>query len=375
MSDDLAPMMTRAIELARFGDPSPNPHVGCVVVQGDTVVGEGFHESAGYDHAEIVAIRAAGDRVKGSTLFVTLEPCNHLGKTPPCVDAILDAGIQRVVVGCRDPNPNVRGGGIERLQEAGVETIVGILENEAKTLVRPWSKFVLSGLSDLSLKLAVSLDGRIATRTGASKWITCPQSRARVQELRVSHDAVMVGINTVSSDDPRLTVRDVPGRDPIRVVVDSKLRLPMTSQLVTSAREIPTCVVTTVESSRLTGESLEAAGVNVIRVPATAEGRCDMHTALSELAAREVVSVLCEGGAELAGSLLAAGLVDEMHVFVAPILLGPRGRPGAVDWAGPESPGDAPRIENPKWELCGADAYVSGPLAYPKRAVRPSSTG
>jgi diaminohydroxyphosphoribosylaminopyrimidine deaminase/5-amino-6-(5-phosphoribosylamino)uracil reductase len=375
MTDDHAQMMARAIELAKFGDPSPNPHVGCVVVHDGTVVGEGFHEAAGFDHAEIVAIHAAGERAKGATLYVTLEPCNHLGKTPPCVDAILESGVQRVVIGCRDLNPNVRGGGIERLREAGVDVVLGVLETEAKTLVRPWSKFVLSGLSYLSLKLAVSLDGRIATRTGASKWITCPQSRARVQELRVSHDAVMVGINTVSSDDPRLTVRDVPGRDPIRVVVDSKLRLPMTSQLVTSAKEIPTCVVTTNDSSRSTGDSLEAAGVNVIRVPATAEGRCDMHTALSELAAREVVSVLCEGGAELAGSLLAAGLVDEMHVFVAPLLLGPRGRPGAVDWAGPESPGDAPRIENPHWELCGADAYVSGPLAYPKRAVRPSTTG
>jgi len=366
-------MMTRAIELARFGDPSPNPHVGCVIAQGGTIVGEGYHESAGYDHAEVVALQAAGENARGATLYVTLEPCNHLGKTPPCIDAILSAGIDQVVIGCRDPNPNVRGGGIERLTEAGVEVTVGVAENEAKNLIRPWSKFVLTGLSYLSLKLAVSLDGRIATRTGASKWITCPESRARVQELRVSHDAVMVGINTVSSDDPRLTVRDVPGRDPIRVVVDSKLRLPMSSQLVTSAREIPTCVITTLDSSRTTGDSLEASGVNVIRVPATAEGRCDMQTAMSELAAREVVSVLCEGGAELAGSLLATGLVDELHVFVAPILLGPRGRPGAVDWAGPESPGDAPRIENPRWELCGADAYVSGPIAYPKRALRPSS--
>ena len=220
----------------------------------------------------------------------------------------------------------------------------------------------------------MSLDGRIATRTGASKWITCPESRARVQELRTSHDAVMVGINTVSSDDPRLTVRDVPGRNPIRVVVDSNLRLPISSHLVTSAREIPTCVVSTSEASRTAGDALESAGVSVIRVPPTAEGRCDMQVALAELAAREVVSVLCEGGAELAGSLLAAGLVDEMHVFVAPILLGPRGRAGAVDWAGPESPGEAPRIENPHWELCGEDAYVSGPLLYPKRVVRPSST-
>ncbi len=375
MTDNHAQMMARAIDLAKFGDPSPNPHVGCVVALGDNVLGEGFHEAAGFDHAEIIALRAAGEHAKGATLYVTLEPCNHQGKTAPCVDAVLSAGVASVVIGCRDPNPNVRGGGVERLREAGVEVILGVLETEAKSLVRPWSKFVLTGHSYLSLKLAVSLDGRIATRTGASKWITCPESRARVQELRVSHDAVMVGINTVSSDDPRLTVRDVPGRDPIRIVVDSKLRLPMNCQLVTSARDIPTCVITTVDASRSTGDGLETAGVNVIRVPATAEGRCDMQTALGELAVREVVSVLCEGGAELAGSLLAAGLVDELHVFVAPLLLGPRGRLGAVDWAGPESPGDAPRIDNPRWELCGADAYVSGPLLYPKRATRPSTTG
>lgn len=367
-------MMARAIQLAKFGDPSPNPHVGCVIAMGDAVLGEGFHETAGYDHAEIAALRAAGENARGATLYVTLEPCNHQGKTAPCVDAILAAGIARVVIGCRDPNPNVRGGGIERLKDAGVEVVTGVLEHEARFLIRPWSKYVLTGQAYLSLKLAVSLDGRIATRTGASKWITCPESRARVQELRTSHDAVMVGINTVSADDPRLTVRDVPGRNPIRVVVDSKLRLSNSTQLVTSAREIPTCVVTTLDAARSASDALEAVGVNVIRVPATAEGRCDMQVALVELAAREVVSVLCEGGAELAGSLLAAGLVDEMHVFVAPVLLGPRGRPGAVDWAGPESPGEAPRIENPHWELCGEDAYVSGPLLYPKRNVRPSST-
>lgn len=374
MAELHAQMMARAIQLAKFGDPSPNPHVGCVVAKDDVILGEGFHETAGYDHAEVAALRAAGQNARNATLYVTLEPCNHQGKTAPCVEAILSAGVARVVIGCRDPNPNVRGGGIERLKEAGVEVITGVLDHEARFLIRPWSKFVLTGQSYLSLKLAVSLDGRIATRTGASKWITCPESRARVQELRTSHDAVMVGINTVSSDDPRLTVRDVPGRNPIRVVVDSNLRLPVSSHLVTSAREIPTCVVTTNEASRMAGDALESAGVSVIRVPPTAEGRCDMQTALAELAAREVVSVLCEGGAELAGSLLAAGLVDEMHVFVAPILLGPRGRAGAVDWAGPESPGEAPRIENPHWELCGEDAYVSGPLLYPKRVVRPSST-
>lgn len=360
-------IMMRALELGRLGDPSPNPHVGAVVASGETILGEGHHQAAGLEHSEVVALQAAGAAARGATLYVTLEPCNHEGRTGPCVTAILEAGLARVVIGCRDPNPHVAGGGIDRLREAGVEVTLGILEKEAEALIRPWQKYITEGSSYLALKLALSLDGRIASRTGASKWITCQESRSRLQTLRASHDAVMVGINTVLADDPRLTVRDVPGRSPIRIVVDSKLRIHNAVQLVVTAREVPTCVITTTDASHTVAEGLEQAGAKVIRVPATAEGRCDMRAALHELAVREVVSVLCEGGAELSGSLLAAGLPDEMHAFVAPILLGPRGRPGAVDWAGPESPAEAPRIDVPRWELCGSDAYVSGALVYPKR--------
>ncbi|MGC4063518.1 MAG: bifunctional diaminohydroxyphosphoribosylaminopyrimidine deaminase/5-amino-6-(5-phosphoribosylamino)uracil reductase RibD [Polyangiaceae bacterium] len=206
-----AQMMTRALELARSGDPSPNPHVGCVIAQGSEIVGEGYHEAVGLEHAEIAALRSAGERAKGATLYVTLEPCNHQGRTPPCVDSILQAGLSRVVIGCRDPNPDVAGGGIERLEAASVGVTIGVLEREARALIQPWTKYITQRRSYLSLKLAVSLDGRIATRTGASKWITCAESRSRVHELRVAHDAVMIGINTVTADDPRLTVRDVPG--------------------------------------------------------------------------------------------------------------------------------------------------------------------
>lgn len=370
MPDIDAKLMARAIELAQSGDPSPNPHVGCLVADGDKIIGEAFHEAVGLDHAEIAALRNAGEQAKGKTLYVTLEPCNHEGRTPPCVDAILGAGIARVVVGCRDPNPTVEGGGIERLKAAGVEVVVGVLEKEARAVIRPWSKFITEGMSYISIKLGVSLDGRIATRTGASRWITCPESRTRVHALRARHDAVMIGINTAIADDPRLTVRDVPGRSPVRVVVDSKLRLPTTSQLVQTAGEVPTCVITTTDAPEEAEDVLVKAGLKIIRVNPTAEGRCDMRVALRELALREVVSVLCEGGAELVGTLIAAGLADEMHAFVAPVLLGPRGRPGAVDWAGPESPADAPRIDSPVWELCGNDAYVSGPLVYPKKVSR-----
>lgn len=364
-------LMRRALALGEKGDPSPNPHVGSVVADATgSVLGEGFHEATGLDHAEVAALKAAGAKARGQTLYVTLEPCNHQGRTPPCVDAILNAGIKRVVIGCRDPNPRVAGGGVDRLKAAGVEVVEGVLETEALGLIKAWSKFITTGQSYLTLKLAISLDGRIATRTGASKWITGPESRLRVQTLRAQHDAVMVGVNTVLADNPRLTVRDVPGRSPVRVVVDSKLRIPTTSQVVQTAGQVPTCVVTTVAAPKPQEEALQALGVRVIRVPPTAEGRCEPLVMLRELAAREVVSVMCEGGSELGGSLLASGLADELHVFVAPLLLGPRGRPGAVDWAGPENPSDAPRIEPPHWELCGADAYVWGPLKYPKKMGR-----
>ncbi len=367
-------LMARAIEIAQQGDPSPNPPVGSIVADGETIVAEGFHQAAGMDHAEIAALKEAGGSAEGKTLYVNLEPCNHEGRTSPCVDEIINAKLKRVVVGTRDPNPNVEGGGIEKLEAAGIEVVLGVREKDAKRLIEPWTKYITEETAFLGLKLAASLDGRIATRTGASKWITCSDSRVRVHLLRTKHDAVMVGINTAIADDPRLTVREVPGRNPVRVVVDSKLRLPIGSQLVQTAKEIPTCAVTAVDAPQDAEDALVDLGVSVIRVPATAEGRCDMRAALKELAAREVVSVLCEGGAELAGSLLALALPDQMHVFVAPVLLGPRGRPGAVDWAGPENPSDAPRIESPRWELCGSDAYVSGRLVYPKKASRTTAS-
>jgi diaminohydroxyphosphoribosylaminopyrimidine deaminase / 5-amino-6-(5-phosphoribosylamino)uracil reductase len=369
MSDIDAELMRKAIELGRQGDPSPNPHVGALVVVGGVVVGEGFHTEAGAPHAEIDALNQAGGQARGGTMYVSMEPCNHEGRTPPCVDAILKAGIKRIVIGVRDPNPAVKGKGVERLQEAGVDVVLGVEEEAAQKLVKPWAKYISEGIAYVSLKLGVSLDGRTASRTGTSRWVTGEEARVRVHSLRAINDAVMVGINTVLTDDPQLTVRDVEGRNPIRCVIDSGLRLPMESHLVTTAAETPTCVITTQDASPSLEEALSEAGVSVIRVSSTAEGRVDMTAALRALAAREVVSVLCEGGAELAGSLFAARLPDELHMFVAPILLGPRGRPAAVDWAGPESPDAAPLISPVSWELCGNDAYVHGPVRYPKKKI------
>ncbi|MBX3181044.1 MAG: bifunctional diaminohydroxyphosphoribosylaminopyrimidine deaminase/5-amino-6-(5-phosphoribosylamino)uracil reductase RibD [Labilithrix sp.] len=371
MSELDAEMMAKALEVGRRGDPSPNPHVGSVVVAPNgEVVSTGYHASAGQDHAELVALRAAGEAAQGATLYVTLEPCSHQGRTPPCTDSIIQSGVRRVVIGCRDPNPHVVGGGGAVLERAGIEVVVGVMEAEAQALILPWVKYITRGSAYLALKLALSLDGRTATRTGASKWITCSDSRNKVHQLRAQLDAVMVGINTVIADDPQLTVRDVPGRNPVRVVIDSKLRFPLESQLAQTAADIPTCVITTPEADPEAAQALGDLNVSVIRVGAGTDGRVDMAKALEALAAREVVSVLCEGGAELAGSSLAAKLVDELHAFIAPVMLGPRGKPGAVDWAGPEQPTEAPRIDPARWELCGSDAYVYGPLKYPRKVVR-----
>ncbi len=363
MTDDAH--MTRALELGAQGTPSPNPHVGAVIVKEDKIVGEGWHERAGDPHAEAIALEKAGKKAAGSTMYVTLEPCNHHGRTPPCTDAILKAKVKRVVIGCLDPNPNVDGGGVDKLRKAGLDVAVGVREDEAHKLIAPWSKFVTKALPYVTLKLALSLDGRIATRTGHSKWVTGEEARARVHALRAQADAVAIGIGTALADDPRLTVRDAPGPSPMRVVFDTKLRLPPDTRLVATAREVPTWVICSVDASMEAESQLTAKGVEVLRAATSPEGRIDVRSALEMLAQRGVVTLMIEGGAELAGSFLAAQLADELHVFVSPILLGPRARAAAVDWAGPDMVTQAPRIASAKWELVGTDAHVYGMLVYP----------
>jgi len=357
--------MEVALAAAKNGKPSPNPNVGAAVVSGGELVASSFHERAGGDHAEVAALRAAGDKANGASLYVTLEPCNHHGRTAPCTDAIIASKVTRVVVGTRDPNPHVEGMGVEKLRAAGIEVVLGVREEKARAMIAPWSKHITVGLPYVSLKLALSLDGRIATRTGESKWVTGPDARAKVHLLRAKSDAIAIGIGTALADDPRLTVRDAPGESPLRVIFDTKLRLPIESRLVKTARETPTLVLCGLDADADAESELARHGVECLRTPLSAEGRLEVFTALRSLAARGVVALMVEGGAELAGSFLAGRLADELHVFVAPILLGPRGRAGAVDWAGPDTPQQAPRIATPAWELVGSDAYVHGPLIYP----------
>ncbi len=365
-------LMREAITLARSARPSPNPPVGAVVLDKDgEIIAKAFHAEAGDEHAEIVALETAGEAADGGTIFVTLEPCNHEGQTGPCVDAILKAGIKRVVVGCVDPNPHVTGGGAKRLEEAGLDVEVGVAGAEARALIAAWSKYIITGSPQVALKLALSLDGRIATRSGESKWVTGPEARVKVQQLRAMHDAVAVGIGTALSDDPRLTVRDeallLAARGPTRVIFDTKLRLPLSSRLVETAQEVPTWVIAGPDAPEEQQDALSAAGCTVLSVSKSTEGRVDVAAALAELGESGIVSVLFEGGAELAGSLLAGRIADELHAFIAPKLLGPRGRAGAVDWAGPDTPADAPCIIDPRWEVCGQDAYVYGAVAYPEK--------
>lgn len=358
--------MDMALAQAKNGKPSPNPIVGAVIVKDGELVASAFHAKAGGDHAEVAAIRLAGEKASGATLYVTLEPCNHHGRTPPCTEAIIAAKLARVILGTRDPNPHVEGKGVEKLRAAGIDVVVGIREDKARALIAPWTKHITAGLPYVSLKLALSLDGRIATRTGESKWVTGPDARAKVHLLRARSDAIAVGIGTALADDPRLTVRDTPGDSPTRVVFDTKLRLPLTSRLVQTARTVPVLVLCDEDAPEAAEAELAALGVECLRTPLSAEGRLEVFPALRALAMRGVVSLMVEGGAELAGSFLAGRFADELHVFVAPILLGPRGRAGAVDWAGPNTPQQAPRIAPPSWELVGTDAYVHGPLVYPE---------
>jgi diaminohydroxyphosphoribosylaminopyrimidine deaminase / 5-amino-6-(5-phosphoribosylamino)uracil reductase len=368
-----AELMAAALAEAARAMPSPNPPVGAVLANAaGEVLGSAHHERAGEPHAEELVLAEAGEAAAGGTLYVTLEPCNHDGQRPPCVDAILRSGVTRVVIACEDPNPNVRGGGAARLREEGVDVVVGVLEADAKALIRPWTTFITQARPHVSLKLALSLDGRIATRTGASRWVTGPEARSKVQELRALRDAVAVGIGTVVSDDPRLTVREAPpgliDRIPSRVIFDSKLRIPLGSRIVQTASSVGTIILASPDAPDDAEQALLDHGCNVIRVPNSAEGRVDISAAMGTLASLGVVGLLVEGGAELAGSLLAARLADELHAFIAPILLGPRGRPGAVDWAGPDTPTDAPRIADPQWEVCGRDAYVFGLLSFPAKS-------
>ena len=323
--------MARALQLARRGlySTAPNPAVGCVLVDpAGRTVGEGWHQKAGEPHAEVHALQAAGAAARGATTYVTLEPCSHFGRTPPCADALLAAGVTRVVAALRDPNPRVDGGGQARLLAAGVRVEVGLLEADAREINRGFLARMQHGRPWITVKLASSLDGRTALANGASQWITGEAARADVQKLRARASAIVTGSGTVLADDPSLTVRDpsldLQGRRPLRVVLDRALRTPVGAKIVDSSA--PTLICTTPDAAGSRAKSLRAAGVDVIGLPGTANG-LDLAAVFAALAQRECNEVLVEAGATLAGACLAAGLVDELVCYVATTLLGDAGRP------------------------------------------------
>lgn len=353
----------RDLALRGRGRAGPNPLVGAVVARGDEVVAEGWHEGAGTLHAEAMAIGAAGEAARGATVVCTLEPCSHHGRTPPCADALVDAGVARAVIGCRDPLERGRAGGVDVLRRGGVEVAVadGADEAACRELISAFLVHALTGRPEVTLKLATSLDGRIATPSGESRWITGPAARALVHRWRADADAVAVGSGTALADDPALTAREVAGpfHPPLRVVLDGRARLPADSLLARTAGEAPVLVVTSPRAPAAAVAALRAAGAEVAVVPDAGDR---LAGALDLLGARGVQSVLAEGGAGLAGALVAGGHVDRVAWFLAPMLIGGDAAPGALGGAGVASLADAPRLIGRRVETVGDDLLVTGRL-------------
>ncbi|HYE47946.1 MAG TPA: bifunctional diaminohydroxyphosphoribosylaminopyrimidine deaminase/5-amino-6-(5-phosphoribosylamino)uracil reductase RibD [Azospirillaceae bacterium] len=360
--DDAAHMRAALVLAARgLGTTWPNPSVGCVIVRDGRVVGRGWTRPGGRPHAETVALAQAGEAARGATAYVTLEPCSHHGRTPPCADALAAAGIARCVVACGDPDPRVNGNGLRRLAEAGIEVVPAVLEAEALALNEGFFRRIRDGRPLVTLKLATTLDGRIATKAGESQWITGPVARAWGHSLRARNDAIMVGVGTALADDPELTCR-LPGlehRSPVRVVVDSRLRLDLTSRLVRSAREVPTWVASLAGGTDPDRRQAFAdSGVTLVDVLPGAAGLMPVRTVLGELAARGITRVLVEGGARLAASLLAEGLVDRLEWFRAASLIGGDGTPATAGF-GLERLADAPGFVRTGIRQAGADVLES----------------
>jgi len=335
--------MAEAVQLARRGIYSthPNPNVGCLIVANGEVLGRGWHQRSGEPHAEVFALREAGDSAHGATAYVTLEPCSHTGRTPPCADALVEAGVGRIVIGMQDPNPQVSGRGIERLRKAGITVECGLQEAQARDLNPGFISRMERGRPWLRVKLAASLDGRTAMASGESQWISGPEARQDVQRLRARSSAVMTGIGTVLSDDPSLNVRLVPSdlygvepvRQPLRVVLDSQLRLPPQAKLLSLSGETLIMTVTDDAAARAT---LEQTGAVTISVVEAQNGQPSPQAVLQELAAREINEVLLECGPTLAGAFMAAGLIDELVIYLAPHLMGNNAR-GLFNLPGLES--------------------------------------
>lgn len=362
--------MLLAMELAKkgFGLTSPNPVVGSVVVKEGRIVGKGYHKKIGEKHAEVVALEDAGEKAKGATLYTNLEPCAHFGRTSPCTDDILRYGIKDVVCSIKDPNPIVNGKGIEALQKAGVRVRVGLLEEQAKKLNEGYLKYIETGLPFVTLKAAITLDGKIATSSGESRWLSSPPSRKFAHELRRRSDLIIVGIKTVLSDNPKLTVRLVPsgGRNPVRMILDSSLKIPISSSVINEADKAKTVIVTV---SKLLNNrqnilkkkvrKLIEKGIEIWGIKEDRKGRIDLVSLIHKLGRENIVNVLIEGGSEVFASALKAGIVDKVVVVVTPIILGGTQIP-MVGNMGIERLSDALRLRRLYSERSGKDILIEG---------------
>lgn len=354
--------MRRALMLARRGEGrvSPNPMVGCVIVKEGRVIGEGWHEKCGGPHAERAALAACAESPQGGTLYVTLEPCCHWGRTPPCTDAIMENHLARVVVGCLDANPLVAGNGVQTLRTAGVAVATGVLEADCKKLNEVFFHFIQNQTPFVTLKYAMTLDGKLAAHTGDSKWVTGETARAHVHRTRNRLSAIMVGLGTVLQDDPLLTCRMEGGRDPVRIVCDSRLRIPPDCRLVRSARVSPLLIAAAERNAR--AEALERAGAEILLCGAV-NGRVDLADLMRRLGARGIDSVLLEGGAALHFAALEAGIVHKVQAYIAPKLIGGAGAKSPVGGQGFAKMADALPLRHMTVSPLGEDFLLEGELA------------
>ena len=366
--------MKRALTLARqaLGTTSPNPAVGAVIVKDGVLLGEGHTQPPGQSHAEVVALNCAGEGSRGASLFVTLEPCSTYGRTPPCTEAIVSANIREIYVAAKDPNPRVNGKGLSEIEAAGIKVFAGQEDEDTRELYEAFAKHVNTGMPFVTAKFAMSLDGKIATHTGDSKWVTGASARSQVHEMRSKCDAIMVGVNTVLRDDPQLTARDQQGNpgghQPLRVILDGNARTPPNARLLAEPGD--TLVATTGPAGERVS-ALREVGAEILQLPATRDGMVDLCALLQALGARGVVSTLVEGGGTLLGSLFEHALVDKVRAYIAPVILGGRSAPTPVGGRGSATMSGAIRLTQVRVEQVGEDTLVTG---YPSVELTPTET-
>ncbi|MBR2548299.1 MAG: bifunctional diaminohydroxyphosphoribosylaminopyrimidine deaminase/5-amino-6-(5-phosphoribosylamino)uracil reductase RibD [Eubacterium sp.] len=363
--------MRRAIELALKGAgyTGPNPLVGAVIVKDGRIIGEGYHERYGELHAERNALAHCTEDPKGSSIYVTLEPCCHHGKQPPCTDALIEAGISEVFVGSPDPNPLVAGKGISILRNAGIRVVTDLLRDECDSINKVFFHYITTGLPYVTVKYAMTLDGKIASVTGKSKWISCEESRRHVHKMRAEHMAILAGIGTVLADDPMLNVRDAEGLDPVRVICDTDLRTPLSAKVVTGAADggnyrswLPHTIIATSVTDPERLKPYQDRGVFILSVSRGDDGRLSMQDLMKELGSMKIDSILVEGGASINWSVLASGMATHAVCFIAPMIMGGEGAKSPVAGTGCDSPDTAFRLENMSFRMIGQDIAAEGDL-------------